>query len=82
MRDATWKRCSPPVVSAPVKIGKPLLMATTPVGLAIGLYEGWRLVGGLVVLVAVMILGLGVAIASVVMTIRREQAEEDKKSAA
>jgi hypothetical protein len=65
-----------------VKIGKPLLMATTPVGLAIGLYEGWRLVGGLVVLVAVMILGLGVAIASVVMTIRREQAEEDKKSAA
>jgi len=25
-----------------MKIAKPLLLVTTPVGLAVGLYEGWR----------------------------------------
>jgi hypothetical protein len=63
-----------------VKIAKPLLIATTVPGLAIGLYEGWRLAGGLVVLPIVMILGLGAAFAGVILTIRRERAEEEERS--
>jgi predicted MFS family arabinose efflux permease len=62
-----------------MRIAKPLLMITTPVGLGLGLYEGWRLAGGLVVIMAALILFLGVAMGSVIMTIRRERAEEEKK---
>jgi hypothetical protein len=56
-----------------MKTAKPLLLVSTPVGLALGLYEAWELIGGLVFLMAVMIGALGVAIGSVVTTIRREQ---------
>ena len=62
-----------------MRIAKPLLLVTTPVGLALGLYEGWRLAGGLVLIMAALILFMGVAIGSVVWTIRRERAEEEKK---
>lgn len=63
-----------------MKIAKPLLLVTTPVGLAFGLYEAHRLAGGLVFLMAAMIAVIGVAMGSVVMTIRRERrAEEEKK---
>ena len=65
-----------------MRIAKPLLLVTTPVGLAIGLYEGWRLAGGLVFIMAALMLVIGVAMASVVMTIRRERAAEEKKQAA
>jgi uncharacterized membrane protein len=64
-----------------MRIAKPLLLITTPVGLALGLYEGWRLAGGLVVIMAALILIMGVAMGSVVWTIRRERAEEEKKKA-
>jgi hypothetical protein len=59
-----------------VKIAKPLLLITTPVGLAIGLYEGYRLAGGLVFLMAAMIGVIAVAFGSVVMTVRRERRAE------
>ena len=62
-----------------MKIAKPLLLITTPIGLAFGLYEAHRLAGGLVFLMAAMIAVIGVAMASVVMTIRRERREEEKK---
>lgn len=63
-----------------MKIAKPLLLITTPIGLALGLYEGWRLAGGLVVLMAALVLFMCVALGSVVLTIRRERrAEEEKK---
>jgi predicted MFS family arabinose efflux permease len=62
-----------------VKIAKPLLLITTPIGLAIGLYEGWRLAGGLVVVMAMLIGVIGVAFASVILTIRRERREEEEK---
>ena len=62
-----------------MKIAKPLLLVTTPIGLALGLYEAHRLAGGLVFLMAAMIAVIGVAMASVVMTIRRERREEEKK---
>jgi predicted MFS family arabinose efflux permease len=65
-----------------MKIAKPLLMITTPIGLGLGLYEGWRLAGGLVVIMAALMLFLGVAMGTVVYTIRRERAEEEKKKRA
>lgn len=64
---------------AAMKIAKPLLLVTTPVGLALGLYEAHRLAGGLVFLMAAMVTVIGIAMASVVMTIRRERREEEQK---
>jgi predicted MFS family arabinose efflux permease len=61
-----------------MKIAKPLLLVTTPIGLAFGLYEGWRLAGGLVFLMAALIAVFGVAMASVVLTIRKERAAEEQ----
>jgi predicted MFS family arabinose efflux permease len=62
-----------------VRIGKPLLLITTPIGLAIGLYEGWRLAGGLVFVMAALMGVLGVALLSVILTIRRERELERRK---
>jgi predicted MFS family arabinose efflux permease len=59
-----------------MRIAKPLLLVTTPIALALGLYEGWRLAGGLVFLMAALIGVIGVAMASVVLTIRRERRQE------
>jgi hypothetical protein len=61
-----------------MKIAKPLLLVTTPIGVAYGLYEGWRLAGGLVVIMAAMIAVIGVAVGSIVMTIRKEKREGRK----
>jgi hypothetical protein len=63
-----------------MKIGKPLLLITTPIGVIGGLYEGWRLAGGLVFLMFAMLCVMGVAAASVVMTVRREKREEGERS--
>jgi hypothetical protein len=62
-----------------VKIAKPLLLITTPIGLALGLYEAYRLAGGLVFLMAAMITVIAVAMGSVVLTIRREREAERRK---
>jgi hypothetical protein len=56
-----------------MRIGKPLLLVLTPIGVVVGLIEGYRLAGGLVVLMAAMLLIVGIAAATVVMTIRRER---------
>ena len=56
-----------------MRIAKPILLVSTPVGLLLGLYEGYRLAGGLVVLMAAMVGVLAVAAATVISTIRREQ---------
>jgi hypothetical protein len=65
-----------------MRIAKPILLVSTPVGLALGLYEAYRLAGGLVFLMAAMIGTIGAAMASVVATIRREQAELRSKAPA
>ena len=65
-----------------MRIAKPLLLVTTPIGLAFGLYEGWRLAGGLVFIMAALILVIAAAFGSVIWTIRRERAEEEKKTLA
>ncbi len=62
-----------------MRIAKPLLLFTTPIGLAYGLYEGYRLAGGLVIVMVAMIGVIAAAMGSVVMTIRRERAAERAK---
>lgn len=62
-----------------MKIAKPLLFVATPIGLAWGLYEGYKLAGGLVIVMISMICVIGVALGSVVWTIRREREEERRK---
>jgi hypothetical protein len=59
-----------------MRIGKPLLLILTPIGVIGGLYEAWRLAGGLVFLMLALLTVIGVAIGTVVATIRRERAEE------
>jgi hypothetical protein len=61
-----------------MRIAKPLLLIVTPLGVAAGLYEAYRLAGGLVFLMVMMLTVMTAAIATVVFTIRREQAEERK----
>ena len=62
-----------------MKIGKPLLLIATPIGLAVGLYEGWRLAGGMVVVMAMFIAFLGFAFLTIVLTIRKERKQEEDK---
>lgn len=62
-----------------MKIGKPLLLITTPIGVVGGLHEAWRLAGGLVFLMLAMVCVMSVAIASVVLTIRREKKAESER---
>jgi hypothetical protein len=59
-----------------VKIAKPMLLVATPIGVAVGIYEGFRLAGGLVVLMIALLSLIGVAMATVVATVRREQRAE------
>jgi hypothetical protein len=61
-----------------MRIAKPILMVTTPIGLLDGLYECYKLAGGLVLLMAAMVGVMAVALATVVSTIRREEAAEKK----
>lgn len=57
-----------------MKFSKALLVVITPIGLVIGLVEAYRLAGGLVILMGMMVVLLSTGAASVVLTIRREQA--------
>jgi uncharacterized membrane protein len=56
-----------------MRIAKPLLLVLTPIGVVVGLIHGYRVAGGLVVLMAGMLMIVGVAAVTVVMAIRREQ---------
>jgi len=55
-----------------MRIAKPLLMVTTPVGLLFGLRECYRLAGGLVVIMLMMMLVIAAAFATLIATARRE----------
>ena len=63
-----------------MRIGKPILLVTTPLGLAIGLIAGYHLAGGLVVLMAVMITLFGVGILAIVRAVRHEAIEGRKRA--
>jgi hypothetical protein len=58
-----------------MKIAKPLLLVTTPLGLIDGFYECYRLAGGLLFLMVAMVGVVGVGFATVIATIRREERE-------
>ncbi len=73
--------CSADVHNPAMRIAKPLLLITTPVGVAWGLYEAWRLAGGLVFLMAAMLTVISVAIGSVVLTVRKERRAERNAAA-
>jgi hypothetical protein len=64
-----------------MRIAKPLLLVTTPIGLIDGFYECYKLAGGLLFLMVAMVGVMVVALASVVTTIRREERESKKESA-
>jgi hypothetical protein len=59
-----------------MKIAKPLLLVSTPLGVAWGLFEAYRLAGGLVLLMAAMVGTMAAAAGTVVATIRRERAAD------
>jgi hypothetical protein len=61
-----------------MRIAKPLLLVTTPLGIAGAIYEAYRLAGGLVFLMVALMLLVSVAMASLVMTIRREAKAAEK----
>jgi hypothetical protein len=63
-----------------MKIAKPLLLVSTPLGIVTGLIEAYRMVGGLAILMFAMMAMLGVAAASVVLTIRKEKRWTESKS--
>jgi hypothetical protein len=65
-----------------MRIAKPLLLISTPIGVGFGIYEGFRLAGGLVFLMIALLSLIGVAMGTVVMTVRREKREEDAARAA
>jgi hypothetical protein len=56
-----------------MKIGKPLLLIITPLGVVGGLYEAHRLVGGLAWLMGAFVLLLGAAFAQLIYVMRRER---------
>ena len=58
-----------------MRIGKALLLVITPIGVVGGLYEAWKLAGGLVILMAALVGLMVAAFAQLVMTIRREQCQ-------
>jgi hypothetical protein len=59
-----------------MRIAKPLLLITTPIGVVFGVQEAFRLAGSLAVLMIALLLMIGTAFAILVHTIRKEQAEE------
>lgn len=56
-----------------MKIAKPLLLVTTPIGVLGAINEAFRLAGGLGFLMVALIALMSVAILGLVRTIRKEQ---------
>ena len=60
-----------------MRIAKPMLLITTPIGVGLGIYEAFRLAGGLAFLMIALVSVIGAAMATVVVTVRREKREEE-----
>ena len=58
-----------------MKLAKPLLLISTPIGVGVGLYEAFRLDGGLAFIMVALVAIISAAMLMLVATIRREQAE-------
>jgi hypothetical protein len=63
-----------------VRIAKPLLLVTTPLGLLEGFYECYKLAGGLLFLMVAMVGVMVAALGNVVATIRREERASKARS--
>jgi hypothetical protein len=63
-----------------MRIAKPLLLITTPVGLLEGFYECYRLAGGLLFLMVAMVGVVAVGFGTVIATIRREERASKARS--
>ena len=63
-----------------MRIAKPLLIIITPLGVAGGLYEAYRFGGGLAFLMLALVCVIGVAMLSIVRTIRRERRESQSEN--
>jgi hypothetical protein len=60
-----------------VRIARPILLVSTPIGVLFGLREAWRLAGpGMAVLMALMLAVVSGFIWMTVRTIRREDAQK------
>jgi hypothetical protein len=64
-----------------MRIAKPLLLVTTPIGVVLGVHEAFRLAGGLAFLMIVLLLGMTAAIGGLALTIRREEREARAREA-
>jgi hypothetical protein len=63
-----------------MRIAKPMLLVTTPIGVIGAIYEAYRLAGGLVFLMVALMGLIAVAFGSLVLTIRREAAAEAQRT--
>ncbi len=64
-----------------MRIARPILLVSTPIGVIFGLREAWRLAGpGMAVLMALLLSIVGTFIWMTVRTIRRERASEQTES--
>jgi hypothetical protein len=59
-----------------MRIAKPLLLITTPIGVVGGVHEAFRLAGGLAFLMIALLLVIGAAMTMLALTIRRERLAE------
>jgi len=60
-----------------VRIARPILLVSTPIGVLFGLREAWRLAGpGMTVLMALMLAVVSAFIWMTVRTIRKEEARK------
>ena len=58
-----------------MRIARPILLVSTPIGVVFGLREAWRLAGpGMMVLMALMLAVVGGFVWMTVRTIRKERA--------
>ncbi|NLG77963.1 MAG: hypothetical protein GX535_17140 [Xanthomonadaceae bacterium] len=58
-----------------MRIAKPMLLITTPIGVVLGIHEAFRLAGGLAFLMIALVLMISAAFGMLVMTIRKEEAQ-------
>ncbi len=62
-----------------MKFSRRMLVVMTPIGVAIGLHEAWRLAGGMVILMALQIAILTAVVVGLVRVVRREAAQGERK---
>ncbi len=65
-----------------MRLAKPILLTATPLGMLGGLHATWKLSPGLAFLMAAMMAVMAAAIGSVVLTVRREKAEDAERQRA